>query len=165
MHDSRMKIRNYRMEDSDEIADLFHGAVHSLVDENYSAEELEAWAPTPPDYEHWRERLSIKKPYVAERDGRIVGFIELEPDGHIDCFYTHKDFQRRGVGSELYEHLSREADVLGIQNFHVEASEVAKPFFLREGFVLERTNRLERGGQILTNYTMKLRRVAAPEEK
>jgi putative acetyltransferase len=68
------------------------------------------------------------------------------------------------VGSELYEHLSREADALGIHEFYVEASEIAKPFFLREGFVLERTNRLERRGQILTNFTMRLRRADRLEE-
>lgn len=153
-----MKIRNYRAQDSDEITDLFHGAVHSLIDENYTAEELEAWAPTPPDYSHWRERLAVKKPYVAERDGMILGFIELEADGHIDCFYTHKDFQRQGVGRRLYNHLASEADARGVQDFHVEASEIARPFFEREGFVLEKVNRVERRGQVLTNFTMSLRR-------
>jgi putative acetyltransferase len=153
-----MKIRNYRVEDSIEIADLFHGSVHSLHAENFSTEELEAWAPTPPDYSHWRKRLTDKKPYVAEGEGMIVGFIELEDDGHIDCFYTHKDFQRQGVGSALYIHLLKEADARGIQELHVEASAIARPFFEREKFGLEKTNRLERGGQILTNFSMRLHR-------
>lgn len=153
-----MRIRDYRADDSIEIADLFHGSVHSLHVESFSAEELEAWAPTPPDYSHWRKRLAEKKPYVAERDGMIVGFIELEDDGHIDCFYTHKDFQRRGVGSALYSHLLQEADARDIQNLYLEASAIARPFFEREGFRLEKTNRLEGRGQILTNFSMRLHR-------
>ena len=153
-----MKIRDYRAGDSIEIADLFHGSVHSLGGEGFSAEQLEAWAPTPPDYSHWRERLAIKMPYVAERDGLILGFIELEDDGHIDCFYTHKDFQRRGIGSALYDHLLNQADARGIRELHVEASAIARPFFEREGFRLEKTNRLERRGQILTNFSMRLTR-------
>ena len=153
-----MKIRDYRAVDSIKIADLFHDSVHSLGGEGFSAGQLEAWAPTPPDYSHWRERLAVKKPYVAERNGMIIGFIELEDDGHIDCFYIHKDFQRQGVGSALYIHLLKEADARGIRDFHVEASTIARPFFERQGFRLEKTNRLERRGQIITNFSMMLQR-------
>jgi putative acetyltransferase len=158
MSDRLINIRNFRMADANEVVDLFHGSVHSLEAEDFSAEQLEAWAPTPPDYSHWRERLSEKKPFVAEREGTIIGFIELEDDGHIDCFYTHKDFQRQGVGSALYIHLLKEADARGIQDLYVEASAIARPFFERENFRLEKTNRLERRGQILTNFSMRLHR-------
>jgi len=158
MADRGMKIRNYRDDDAVEIAQLFHGAVHALIDARYTAEELEAWAPTPPDHSHWRERLALKKPYVAEREGEIVGFIELEDDGHIDCFYTHRDHQRRGVGRRLYDHLLRKADARGIRDLHVEASDIARPFFERVGFVLEKENRIERDGQVLRNFSMRLRR-------
>lgn len=153
-----IEIRDYRGEDSDEIADLFHDSVHSLSSDNFTAEELEAWAPTPPDYSHWRARLAERKPYVAELDGIIIGFIELEDDGHIDCFYTHEKFQRQGVGSALYDHLLKAADARELHDLYVEASIIARPFFEREGFRLEKANRLERRGQILTNYSMRLHR-------
>ena len=149
-------IRDFREEDADEIANLFHDSVHSIVSDRYRAEALEAWAPTPPDYAFWRERLCVKRPFVALRAGRIIGFVELEDDGHIDCFYTHKDYQRQGVGKGLYVHLLSVARSRGLSSLHVEASEIAKPFFEREGFRLEKTNRVERGGQILTNYSMSL---------
>jgi putative acetyltransferase len=158
MPDGLMSIRDFRMADSKEIADLYHGSVHSLDAENFSVEELEAWAPTPPDYSHWRERLAVKKPYVAEREGMIIGFIELEDDGHIDCFYTHRDFQRQGVGSALYNHLLKEADARDVHDLYVEASAIARPFFEREGFRFEKANRLELRGQILTNFSMRLHR-------
>lgn len=154
----KILIRDDRPADADEIADLFHGAVHSLVGVGYSADQLEAWAPSPPDYAHWRARLAEKKPYVAKRNGVILGFIELEADGHIDCFYVHRAHQRQGVGRRLYAHLLEQADVRGIGALYVEASDVARPFFEREGFVFERTNRIERGGQILTNHSMRLER-------
>jgi putative acetyltransferase len=150
-----MKIRDYRPGDSDEIADLFHGSVHSLGGEGFTDAELEAWAPTPPDYSHWRKRLSKRRPYIAERDGMIVGFIELEDDGHIDCFYVHSEFHRQGVGKALFDHLLRAADARGVGELYVEASPIARPFFEREGFSTERTNRIDRSGQTLINYSMK----------
>ena len=39
-----------------------------------------------------------------------------------------------------------------------DSGEIARPFFEREGFRLERTNRLELRGQILTNFSMRLHR-------
>ena len=151
-------IRDYRPEDADEIANLFHASVHSLTDEDYSAEELEAWAPTPPDYSAWRARLAKRTPYVALEDGVIVGFIELEDDGYIDCFYTHGHSQRKGIGRRLYDHLLDRADARGIRDFYVDASPIAKGFFEARGFSVEKVNRIERGGQTLTNYTMRLHR-------
>jgi putative acetyltransferase len=157
MH-ANMLIRDYQPEDADEVADLFHDSVHGIVSPTLSAAQLEAWAPTPPDYQAWRLRLAEKKPYLVCLEERILGFIELEADGHIDCFYTHTDHQRQGVGAVLYAHLLSQAEARGIVDLHVEASEIARPFFEKKGFVLGKQNRIERGGEILTNYSMTLKR-------
>jgi putative acetyltransferase len=154
-----MQIRDYQAKDADEIAELFYDTVHAITSPEYSAAELEAWAPTPPDYSRWRARLADNmERYLACREERIIGFIELEDDGHIDCFYTHKDYQRQGVGRALYAHLVAQADLRGISDFHVEASPIARPFFEREGYRLLKENRIERFGQVLKNYSMTLKR-------
>ena len=159
-----MEIRDYRITDADEIADLFHDCVHAIESPVHTPAQLEAWAPTPPDYSTWRKRLAAKKPYLACREGKIIGFIELEDDGHIDCFYTHQDYQRQGVGRALYDHLIEQADARGIVDLHVEASLFARPFFEREGFRLEKENRIERAGEILTNFSMSLKRSGGETE-
>ena len=155
-----MLIRDYQPEDADEIADLFHDCVHAIDSPDLSRAQLEAWAPTPPDYVHWRAKLATSRPYLACEGERIVGFIELEDDGQIDCFYTHKDFQRRGIGGALYDHLVEAADARGIADFYVEASFFARPFFERQGYRLERENRIERFGEVLFNFSMRLERPA-----
>ena len=45
-----MKIRNFVESDSHEIADLYYDAVHTIDTTIYTEEQLEAWAPTLPDY-------------------------------------------------------------------------------------------------------------------
>ncbi|MHB1949598.1 MAG: GNAT family N-acetyltransferase [Gammaproteobacteria bacterium] len=47
---------------------------------------------------------------VAVMDDKIVGFAELEDNGHIDCFYCHHEYQGCGVGSALM----REIEVVGV---------------------------------------------------
>ncbi len=57
-----MRIRPYQSSDAREIADLYHNAVHAIDGAYYSREQVEAWAPTPPDYVHWQRRLDQKQP-------------------------------------------------------------------------------------------------------
>ena len=151
-----MQIRDYQNSDYVEIADLFHDSVHAISTSFYSRDELEAWAPTPTDYNFWQERLSVKKPFVALKDEKIVGFIELEADGHIDCLYVHKNYQGEGIASKLLQHIQDIALTQGIHKLHVEASKVAKPLFEKHGFALQRTNTVNLRGQSLINYIMLL---------
>lgn len=149
-----MEIVNYLPKYAHEITDLFHDSVHEIGRSHYTKEEIEAWAPTPPDYKKWSERLKNKRPYIAVQNSKVVGFIELESNGHIDCLYTQKDFQRCGVAQSLYLHLEKEAKAKGIKRLYVEASHIAKPFFEKQNFKLVKENFVVRNGVKLNNFTM-----------
>ncbi len=149
-----MEIQTYSEKWAGQIADLFYQSVHAIDPVVYTPAQKEAWAPSPVDYAHWRARLSTKKPFVAIIDNQVVGFIELEADGHIDCTYTHPDFQGRGVASALYDYLLAESKAAGIRRLYVEASLIAKPFFEHRGFVLVKQNEVRRNGVSLINFSM-----------
>ena len=149
-----MEISVYASEHAREIADLFHRAVHAVDPQIYSLEQQEAWAPSPPDYRLWAQRLERKRPWLALIDERVAGFIELDPDGHIDCLYVHPEFQRRGVAGALYAHLEFAALQRGLTLLYVEASQIAQPFFEKRGFHTLETNRVLRDGVLLVNHSM-----------
>lgn len=149
-----MEIQSYSDKWACEVADLFHESVHAVDPGLYLEEQKAAWAPMPPDYGYWSRRLSDKKPFVAVIEGRVAGFMELDEDGHIDCVYTHPDFQGRGVASALYERLLREAERRYIGRLYVEASLVAKAFFEHRGFSVVRKNEVQRNGVSLVNFSM-----------
>ncbi len=149
-----MKIRQYKPDDSAQIADLFHSAVHAIDDTLYSSRQLEAWAPSPPDYYFWAQRLALKKPFVAYIDKYIIGFIELEEDGHIDCLYVHKNYQGQGVAAGLFSYLFDLAKTRKINRLYVEASKPAVPFFKKQGFNILRNNLVILRGEVLENYCM-----------
>lgn len=149
-----VEIQSYSAESAREITDLFHQSVHAIDPSQYSPVEKEAWAPTPPNYAAWLERLNTKRPSVAMVKGRVAGFIELDADGHIDCVYTHPEFQGMGVASALYEHLLLEARARNITRLYVEESFIAKPFFEHRGFSVIKKNTLQRNGVTLVNFTM-----------
>ncbi len=151
-----MEIQIYSADKAKEIADLFYQSVQAISSSLYSAEQKDAWAPFPVDYQRWAERLSVKKPFIALIEKRVAGFIELDADGHIDCTYTHPDFQGRGVASRLYAHLLDEAKARHIDRLYVEASLVAKPFFEHRGFTTLKRNDVKRNGVTLVNFSMEM---------
>ena len=149
-----MKIQNYSTDFAEQIAELFYTSVHNIDNSMYNQAQRQVWAPEPIDYIAWTKRLEKKQPFIALINERLAGFIELDPDGHIDCCYTHPEYQHRGVATALYAHLETVAKSRGMNHLYVEASHVAKPFFEKHGFALIKENQIERNGVILCNFTM-----------
>lgn len=149
-----MNIGRYCNTRAREIADLYFESVHAIPESVYTKEQKLAWAPFPINYKNWAERLSTKKPFIAIINNKVAGFIELDEDGHIDCTYTHPEFQRLGVASALYQHLLSEAKNRCLNRLYVEASFIAKPFFEKRGFSIIKKNEIQRNGVVLVNFSM-----------
>ncbi len=117
-------------------------------------EQVNAWTGESMDYEFWHQRLKSKLPFIAENHGEIVGFAELEANGHIDCFYCHSQYQRQGIGSKLLTHIENTAKSRGIKRLYAEVSITAKPFFQHWQFTIVREQEVERRGIKFKNYVM-----------
>ena len=146
-------IRFYQGE-SRELAELFVAAVHQTAAACYEPEQLNAWAPLPIDYPYWDARCALKRPFIYEVDEAIAGFIEFDPDGHIDCHYVHPHFNRRGIGGALLRHVLNLGARLQMPRIYVEASHVARGLYEKHEFEVVCQNEVERRGVILHNWTM-----------
>ena len=149
-------IRIYQHGDHGAIARIFTRAVHEIACEAYTPEQCLAWSERKPNEEHWRKRCELKRPFVAVTDGEISGFLELDPDGHIDCAYVNPDFKRRGIMLGLVHHAVETAFAFKLQRVFVDASICAKPLFEKAGFKVIRENIVTIGGIELLNYKMEL---------
>jgi putative acetyltransferase len=149
-------IRPYRASDAAAIAEIFHRAVHEIASAHYTPAQCAAWSPAPAPAENWARHAS---------DGRLVlvavssqdhptAFIELEPNGHIDCFYCHPDVAGTGTSLALYTAIEAEARSQGLSRLFVEASEPAKRFFTKVGYSVLHRRELERRGVQLYNFAM-----------
>lgn len=150
----KMQIRLFRPQDTDQIAQLFHQTVHEINRRDYSSNQCLAWSPKDIYFRDWEKVCSSRYTFVAEIKDAIVGFGELEANGHIDCFYCHKDYQRCGVGSKIYQAMEKKAIELGFQRLFTEASMTAKPFFQHLGFVVIIEQQVSCRGETFTNYAM-----------
>lgn len=149
-----MTIREYRPEDCLAILELFWQTVHTANARDYTREQLDAWATGHEDPSQWDASLRRHLTLVAEEEGRIVGFGDMDTDaGHLDRLYVRADREGCGVGTALCDRL--EAETGG--DFVVHASITARPFFEKRGYRVVRRQEVERGGVRLVNYVMEKR--------
>ena len=149
-----IKIRLFEAQDAEQIARLFHKTVREVNVSDYSSNQVRAWAPDDIHFRNWVEVCSNRFTYVADDEGVIAGFGELEPNGHIDCFYCNKNYQRCGVGRQIYRAIEAKAVELPVSRLFTEASITAKPFFQRMGFSVVKEQEVTRRSETFINYAM-----------
>jgi putative acetyltransferase len=132
-----MDIRRFDARDSAAVLPLLKETIFSVNLRDYTKEQCEVWANSFSDIEALKERLEKSLTYIAEFDGRIVGFGNVNGFGEIDLLYVHKNFQRRGIASALLTKLEAEAKSYGLVELTTEASITARPFFESKGYQVE----------------------------
>ena len=149
-----MLVRTHRNGDIPDISRLYYDTIHRVNSDDYTREQLDAWAPAVPAVTFWKERFKKYRVYVAEEEGDVVGFTELDTTGHIDCFFVHHEWQRRGVGTSLMERVVKSAAGSGTPRLFAEVSITALPFFRGQGFVVLRENEAVRNNVKLKQFAM-----------
>lgn len=154
-HTQEVIVRLYKEEDAPFLAAIFFNTIHHINSKDYSLDQINAWAPnTTLDPLKWVDRWRKMVPIVAVMHDEIVGFAELEANGHIDCFFCHHEFQGRGVGTALIHVIEQEARQKSIDKLFAEVSITAKPFFEARGFIVVKEQSVMVRGVALTNFVM-----------
>jgi putative acetyltransferase len=151
----KLNIRKFSDKDTPGLLGLFHDTVHTINSQDYSLEQINAWAPTDLDVKKWRARFKSSKTIVAEEEGKIVGFANLENNrSAIGMLYVHRDYQRQGIATLLLKRLERKLIKRRIENAMVESSITARPFFEQLGYGVVRENRKMTNGAEFQNFVM-----------
>ena len=154
-----LHIRRHKEGEESALFDVYHSAVHLIASRDYTPEQIQAWAPADLDPVLWKTTIHNINPFVAELNGSIVGYADLQSSGYIDHFFVSGRHPRQGVGSQLMTHLLKEARAQSIQELTSDVSRTAQPFYERFGFtVVEQRCPIVRG-VMLPNALMR-RRVA-----
>lgn len=149
-----MRIRRYSSADISEMAELFYNTVHNVNSRDYTDEQTAVWAPRERDMAEWDSSFLKHDTLVAEDNGVMIGFADMDDTGYLDRLYVHCEHQREGIGTALTAALEERAKSRGIYHFTVYASITALPFFERMGYSVVFENTVERGGVKMKNYRM-----------
>src|SRR5262245_24447454 len=147
-------LRPFLPADAPLLVEIFRASVEELTSDDYSEEQQQAWVAVADDEDAFAARLGSQLTLVATLEGSPVGFISLDGPEHVDMLYVHPAVAGQGVGTMLCDALEKLATSRGTARLMVDASDSARAFFERRGYVPQRRNTVSLGGEWLANTTM-----------
>lgn len=153
-----MHIRGYQPADAPLLSDLYVRSVLHYGPRAYNPRQVAAWAASASPETFAEHCMDGRLVLLAEdRAGSLLGFGDLEPDGHLDFLYAAPEAEGRHVGSLICDALEAHAREKRIARIYVEASALARPLFERRGFVLVGRNDFLLGDVAIYNFSMEKR--------
>ncbi len=150
----KLGLRPFLPADALLLREIFRDSIEELTSDDYTEAQQEAWASVADDAHDFGEKLSGQLTLVATLDGSPVGFASLEGKDKIDMLYVHPAAVGQGVGAMLIDALEKLAGSRGAGKLVVDASDSARGFFERRGYVAQQRNSLSIGDEWLANTTL-----------
>lgn len=146
-----MVIRSYRSSDCPTLARIYYDTIHAVNAADYTKAQLDAWATGNVDLQVWDEYFLARHSFVAEMDGKIVGFSDMDDSGYLGRLYVHKDYQGLGIGKALCDAAE---NAVTVPKYTLHSSITARPFYEKRGYRTVEMRQMERKDQLLTIYVM-----------
>jgi putative acetyltransferase len=147
-------IRRYVPGEEAALFNVYFTAIHLVARHDYTADQLEAWAPRDLDMAIWQKKIREINPFVAVLEGEVVGYADLQLNGYVDHFFVSGNHPRRRIGSLLMTRIIEEAGTLGISVLTSDVSRTAQSFFARFGFAIVEQRNPEIRGVVVPNALM-----------
>jgi putative acetyltransferase len=150
------RIRRYESGDAAAVADIFFRSVRVLGACHYSRCQVEAWAPSPPDSSVCHARCTDGRVTLVATDDFDLppAYADLEAGGYIDHLYCAPEAAGTGAASAVCDALERMAREQGMSRIYTEASEGARRFLERRGFVTRQPRDCRLRDVPIHNYSM-----------
>jgi putative acetyltransferase len=153
----KLALRPYLPADAPLLAEIYRASVEELTAEDYSDAQRGVWAAVADDEAAFGARLGQGLTLVATLGGSVVGFVSLKGADHLDKLYVHPAVAGQGIGAMLCDAVEKLAAARGTPRLTVDASDTARGFFERRGYVAQRRNTVSCGDEWLANTTMEKR--------
>jgi putative acetyltransferase len=140
--------------DAPALARIFRASIEGLTGEDYSPGQQEAWMGAADDEAAFAKKLSGALTLIATIEKQPVGFASLKDNNIIDMLYVRPEVAGRGVARALVDALETLAAARGTTVLTTDASDTARDFFAHRGYIAQRRNTIEVGGEWLGNTTM-----------
>jgi putative acetyltransferase len=149
-----LALRPFLPADAPLLAEILRASIEDLTADDYSEAQQQAWMSVADDEDAFAARLADRLTLIATLEGSPVGFVALDGPEHLDMLYVHPAVAGQGAGTMLCDAVEKIAAGRGTPRLIVEASDTARDFFARRGYVPQRRTTVSRGGEWLANTTM-----------
>jgi putative acetyltransferase len=125
----KMDIRKATVDDALSIMQLHERSVLELCRDDYTPEQLKDWLSIS-TLERYQIRLERHRAYLAEQDGKMIGYVRWHPETNELCsIFVDPDFVRQGVATKLMEVAEKDAKDRGVEELWLDSSLTAVPFY------------------------------------
>ena len=125
----KLGLRPFLPDDAPVLREIFRDSIEDLTADDYTPAQQEAWASVVADAAEFGKKLAGQLTLIATLEGSPVGFASLE-------------------GKEKL------AGGRGAARLSVDASDSARGFFEKRGYVAQQRNTVSAGDEWLANTTM-----------
>ena len=150
----KLGMRPFLPADAPLLREIFRDSIEELTADDYTEAQQQAWASVADDTDDFGKKLSGQLTLVATLEGSPVGFASLEGKDIVGMLYVHPAAAGQGVGSMLIDALEKLAGARGTGRLSVDASDSARGFFEKRGYVAQQRNSISVGDEWLANTTM-----------
>ncbi len=150
----KLALRPMLPADTPLLREIFRDSIAELAADDYSEAQQEAWASAADDEAAFGKKLGSQLTLVATLAGSPVGFATLAGGNKIDMLYVHPAAAGQGVAALLVDALEKLAGSRGAALLTVDASDSARGFFEKRGYVAQQRNTVSVGGEWLANTTL-----------
>jgi putative acetyltransferase len=150
----KLALRPYLPADALLLAEIFRASIEELTAEDYSEAQRVVWSAMADDEAAFGARLAQELTLVATLGGSVVGFVSLKGTDQLDLIYVHPAVAGQGIGAMLCDAVERLAAARGTPRLLVDASDSARGFFERRGYVAQQRNTVLLSDEWLANTTM-----------
>jgi len=150
----KLALRPFLPADAPLLREIFRDSIEKLTSDDYTEAQQEVWASVADNVADFGKRLSGRLTLVATMEGSPVGFASLEGKDKIDMLYVHPAATGQGVGAMLVDALEKLASSRGETKIVVDASDSARGFFEKRGYVAQQRNTVSVGDEWLANTTL-----------
>jgi len=150
----KFALRPFLPADTAVLAEIFRDSISELTSDDYREAQQEAWTASAGDPAAFAARLGKQLTLVATMQGSPVGFASLAGADKLDMLYVHPGVAGHGVAAMLADGLEKLAAARGAKQLSVDASDTARGFFEKRGYVAQQRNSVAVGDEWLANTTL-----------
>jgi putative acetyltransferase len=150
----KVGLRPFLPADAPLLREIFRDSIEELTADDYTEAQQEAWVSAADNVGDFGRKLSGQLTLVATLEGSPVGFASLEGKDKIDMLYVHPAAAGQGIGAALIDALEKLAGARGAAKLVVDASDSARGFFEKRGYVAQQRNSISIGDEWLANTTL-----------
>lgn len=151
-----ISYRTAKVTDLKVIQNLFVETINQTCKQDYSKAQLKVWLKSIENKDRWFNAINDQYFLLAEKEQQLLGFGSLKLNNYVDFLYTSPKAQQQGIAKGILKELIKKANKAKQNKVTSDVSITAKPFFLKQGFKVLKTNKNMVHDQILINYKMEL---------